>query len=54
MVFGPRFSSSGGLPAIVPLVLDAGLIAFSEEAALPCRSNSGFTVYEVAGQDMTK
>ncbi len=54
MVFGPRFSSTGGLPAIVPLVLDVCLIAFSEEAALPGWSNSDFTVYEGSGQDMTR
>ncbi len=35
MVFGPDLAVLGGLPAIVPLVLDVCLIAFSEKLPSP-------------------
>lgn len=51
MVFGPRFSSTGRLPTIVPLELDAHLIAFLKK--LPFHAYHGFAFNDGSGQDMT-
>lgn len=51
IVFGPRFSSTGRPPTIVPLELDACLIAFLKK--LPFHADSGSAINDGSCEDMT-